>query len=403
MYHIRTTKTASGATAIQVVRYKCRKMIVVAHIGSARSSSEIKAVKLSAWEWIDKISKRQSLFPVSKKSATKLISLEKCRYLGFYYNFIYEILSQIFIRFKFHTLRHNLLTDLAIMRIIEPTSKLRSLDLLKTFFGIKYLRKHFYQALFKLIILKNEVETKVLAVAKKEFDFDFSLIFYDVTTLYFESFTEDEFKRCGFSKDNKINQPQILIALIVNIDGLPVAYEIFKGNTFEGHTIIPAIKAFQQRHKIKKFVVVADAAMLSLDNLQALQKNGLYYIVGARLGNVSESLIKTVSRQLKHIDGSIKRFSTGRGNLICSFSIKRFRKDKYEMEKQIQKAQTILQKPTKIKKLKFVKNIGHNRYQLNTKLISKAKLLLGFKGYYTNLSAKIDNEIRFNGQKVLVI
>lgn len=396
MYHIRTTKTGSGATAIQVVRYENRKMIVVAHIGSAHTPSEIKATKLSAKQWVDKISKQQSLFPSDKKAASTLISLQKCHYLGFYYNFSYEIFSQIFIRFKFHTLHYNLLTDLALMRIIEPTSKLRSLELLKDFFDVKHLRKHFYQALPHIVTLKDKVETRVLAIAKQEFNFDFSLIFYDVTTLYFESFTEDEFRKKGFSKDHKINQPQILMALIVNTDGFPIAYEIFKGNTFEGHTIIPAIMAFKRRHKVKQFVVVADAAMLSQDNLKALEANNLYYIVGARMGNASEALIKEVSSKLGTIDGATLRLSTERGNLVCGFSIKRFRKDKYEMKKQIQKAQEVLQKPAKIKRLKFVKNIGHNRYQLNTELVAKAKLLLGIKGYYTNLPPEIDNDTIIN-------
>ncbi|MFH1713098.1 MAG: IS1634 family transposase [Candidatus Jacksonbacteria bacterium] len=397
MYHIRTTKTGSGATAIQVVRYENRKMIVVAHIGSAHTPSEIKAAKLSAKQWIDKISKQRSLFPVDKKSASTLLSLQKCHYLGFYYNFSYEIISQIFIRFKFHTLHHNLLTDLALMRIIEPASKLQSLELLKDCFGVKHLRQHFYQTLPNIVALKEKVETRVLAVAKKEFNFDFSLIFYDVTTLYFESFAEDEFRKKGFSKDHKINQPQILIALIVNTDGFPIAYEIFKGNTFEGHTIIPAIKSFQRKHKVKQFVVVADAAMLSQNNLKDLEVNNLCYIVGARLGNMSKSLIKDISNKLGTIDGATLRLSTQHGNLICGFSLKRFRKDKHEMKKQIQKAQAVLQKPSKIKRLKFVQNIGYNRYQLNTELMTKAKSLLGIKGYYTNLSPeKIDNNTIIN-------
>ena len=88
MYHIRTTKTDSGATAIQIVRYENRKMIVAAHIGSAHTASEIKAARLSAKQWIDKASKQPSLFPADKKSASTLISLQKCHYLGFYYNFI---------------------------------------------------------------------------------------------------------------------------------------------------------------------------------------------------------------------------------------------------------------------------------------------------------------------------
>lgn len=392
MYYLRTTKTATKATAVQVVRYDNRKLIVVAHIGSAHTPEELKSLQRSAQKLIEKISKQRSLFPATKSSRTNLVSLEKCRYLGFRYNFIYEILTQLFIRFKFHTLRLNILTDLALMRIMEPTSKLMAIKLLKEFFGIKHSRKHFYGALPKIVALKDKIEAKVLSVAKKELNFDFSLVFYDVTTLYFESSTQDEFRKPGFSKDNKAHKPQILISLIINTDGFPVAYELFEGNRFEGHTIIPVITAFQRKHKIKKLTVVADAAMLSFANTQALQENSLYYIVGARIRNLPDGLAKKISTRLKQTDGASLRLTTKHGCLVCSFSAMRFRKDKYEMEKQIRKAQFALQDPSKMKRLKFVKNINRSRYQLNTELINRTKLLLGIKGYYTNLPPKVNND-----------
>lgn len=393
MYHIRTTKTGSGATALQVVRYENRKMIVVAHIGSAHTLAESRAAKLTAKQWIDRISRQQLLFPDKKKSASTLISLQKCQYLGFYYNFSYEIFSQIFIRFKFHTLRHNLLNDLALVRIIEPSSKLHSLKLLKDFFGIKHFRQYFYQALPQIAALKDKVETRVLATAKQEFNFNFSLIFYDVTTLYFESFREDEFRKRGFSKDNKAQQPQILIGLVVNANGFPIAYETFEGNKFEGHTLIPVIRDFQQKHQIKTLTIVADAAMLSFENLQSLQQNKLHYIVGARLGNLPLGLIKEISAKLNQINNAVIRLKTKHGDLICGFSASRFRKDKHEMEKQIQKVQFALQKPACIKRLKFLKKTGKTEFQINRALIKKTTMLLGLKGYYTNLPSKIDNEL----------
>lgn len=278
MYHVRTTKTASFSTAVQVVRYENRKLIVVAHIGSAHTTKEVNSLKRTAYTWIEKISKKQSLFPVEKHIISNLISLEKCRYLGFRYHFIYEVLTKICIRFAFHALRNNLLIDLLIIRIVEPSSKLQALKLLKELFGVKHLRKHFYEDLSYIIALKDQAEACILAIAKKELNFNFSLVFYDVTTLYFETFREDGFRKHGFSKDNKANQPQILIGLLVNTHGFPVAYHVFPGNKFEGHTLIPVISSFKRKHKIDSFTVVADAAMISFDNIKALEDNKLHYI-----------------------------------------------------------------------------------------------------------------------------
>lgn len=392
MFYIRTTKTASGSTAVQVVRYENRKKVIVVHIGSAHTSRELALLKQNAAAWIEKTTKQQKLRLFNPTTSSHLISLDKCAYLGIRYSFIYEVLSRLFTLFKFHLLRNPLLTDLALIRIIEPASKLHSIELLKEYFGIQHQRRDMYRQIPTLAARKNHVESQVLVVARRQFNFDFSLVFYDVTTLYFESCNPDELRKPGFSKDNKANQPQILIGLIVNVDGFPVAYEIFKGNTFEGHTIIPVIAAFRRRHKIKKLTIVADAAMLSLDNTRTLHGNDLHYIVGARMGNLSKSLIRDVSIKLKQVDGETLRFPTVHGELVCGFSATRFRKDKHEMEKQIRKAELALRKPSNLKRMKFVKNTSHTRYQLNTELIKKTQLLLGIKGYYTNLPPEIDND-----------
>ncbi|MDP3899622.1 MAG: hypothetical protein Q8Q23_00920 [bacterium] len=203
MYHIRTTKTSSKATAVQVVRYEDRKLIVAAHVGSAHNAEELNALKKSASVWIEKASKQASLFPVSQLSAN-FIQLDKCRYLGVRYGFIHEVLMRIAGHFDFCSLTDKaMFIDLIIIRIIEPASKLYSLELLNEFFNIKYLRKDFYRYLPEFALLKDKTENKILALAKNEFNFDFSLVFYDVTTLYFETFQSDELRKPGFSKDNK--------------------------------------------------------------------------------------------------------------------------------------------------------------------------------------------------------
>lgn len=391
MQYIRTTKTASGSTAVQVVRYFNRKKIIVVHIGSARSKRELTVLKQTATAWIEKTSRQSSLFPV--KPTSSLVPLDKCRYLGFRYAFVYESVQKLFTIFKFHLLHNKLLTDLVAARIVQPGSKLQSLEFLEEFMGVKHQRRNLSRQLPKFINLQDQVETKVLAVAKKEFGFDFSLVFYDVTTLYFESFEPDDLRKPGFSKDNKAQQPQIIIGLLVNNGGFPVAYQIFEGNKFEGHTLIPVISAFKRKHKIKTLTVVADAAMISFSNITALKDSGLNYIVGARTGSLSPNLIKEISSGLNRQDGATIRKTTDYGDLICEFSAKRFAKDKREMDKQIKKAEDLLKDPSGIKRTKFIKAKNNAAYELNQNLMDKTKLLLGMKGYYTNPGTKISDKM----------
>lgn len=391
MFYVRTTKTASSSTAVQIVRYENRKKIIVVHIGSARTEEELLALKKIANEWIEKHERqlKLQLFPLKKQESSSLIALDKCQYLGIRYWFVYDILLKILILFKFHLLDNKLLLDLVIMRLVEPASKSHSLELLEELFDIKHERRNWYRALPILVLQKDKIESKVLRLAKKEFNFDFSLVFYDVTTLYFESFEADELRKPGFSKDNKSNQPQILIGLIVNADGFPVSYEIFEGNRFEGHTLIPIILSFKRKHHIHTLTVVADAAMISQDNIKALKENNLKYIVGARMGNLSSALIQSVSKELNQVDGASIRTQTNHGTIICNFSAKRYNKDKYEMEKQLKKAEEYLKNPSQLKRTKFLKNKGEFSYELNNELIEKTKLLQGIKGYYTNLPKEI--------------
>lgn len=395
MYHVRKTKTASGATAVQVVCYIKRKMVLAKHIGSARSDPELKALRKIAEAWIKKIAKQHGLFDKveNRPPIRGLALLEKCEYIGFRYGFIYEVLMELLDRFGFAAIGNPLLRDLVIMRIVEPASKLRSLELLKEYFGINHRRQTFYEALPRLLKLKDTVEELAVKRAKVELAFDFSLVFYDVTTLYFESFSPDELRKNGFSKDNKSQQPQIVIGLMVTSQGFPVAYEIFPGNKFEGHTLIPAVKNFKAKHKISTLTIVADAAMISMDNVLALNSHKLNYIVGARMGNISPKAITHISDTLNCQDKATIRIATAQGNLICDFSAKRYAKDKREMEKQIKKAELLLKNPKEAKRVKFLKNGNRANYEINKDLIKKTKRLLGIKGYYTNLEPSVTNQM----------
>ncbi|MEN9524263.1 MAG: hypothetical protein RL536_332 [Candidatus Parcubacteria bacterium] len=131
--------------------------------------------------------------------------------------------------------------------------------------------------------------------------------------------------------------------------------------------------------------------MISKENVKALENHGLNYIVGARLGNISPRLIPEISDRLENKDGATLRIKTDLGILVCDFSQKRYAKDKREMEKQIARAEKLVNDPSKAKRTKFLKGNAAN-FEINMELIEKSEILLGIKGYYTNLGSNVSNQ-----------
>lgn len=378
--------TGSGATAVQVIRYLNRKRIIVKHIGSSHDDEELLNLKRVAQQWITDASKQLDVFSQTEASINNIQNYDN---VGLYYSWLYEALSKIISMVGYQEVLPKLLVDLSIIRIIEPGSKLRSVDLLRSYFGIAHRRQNFYDEISKWEDYKSIVEDRTVLFAHQHFQFDYSLLFYDVTTLYFETFEGDDLRKVGFSKENK-QQPQILIALMVSKDGFPISYQVFSGNTFEGHTILPVIRAFKKKHTVKHLTIIADAAMLSQENIQAIKDENMYYIVGARLGNISSEQFENLQRRLEKIDGNNIRLGSKYDHLICTFSDKRYKKDKYEMDKQILRATHTIKQPSKNSKTKYIKT-NDSKLELNKTLITKNEKLLGIKGYYTNLPEDIAN------------
>lgn len=387
---VRTVTTASGARAVQVVEYRKRMVHVCKHIGSAHSERELKQLQSVAQAWILVHPPQPQLFS-TPTNASQFLQNEY-EYRGVRFAYAYEFLYGLCKHLGICALGDRILTDLVIMRIFEPSSKLRSLALLVKYFGIEHREDTLYRHLRQFPKLKVAAEEKIVAIAKNEFGFDFSFVLYDVTTLYFETFKSDELRKPGFSKDNKSQQPQIVIGLMVTPQGFPVSYEVFAGNTFEGTTFLPSILAFKSLHKIETLTIVADAAMLSLDNMQKLTEHGLTYIVGARLGNIKSVLLRTIDSELERVDQKTMRTETPHGTLVCGFSKKRYTKDLCDMNKQIEKAKRQVDTPGKMRRAKFVSAEG-GTVSLNEGLIADRKKLLGVKGYYTNLKSVSDADI----------
>lgn len=275
------------------------------------------------------------------------------------------------------------------MRIIEPTSKRRTVELLRRYFAIQYAERTVYRLLPKLLAYQEAIESAAIQVAQHDLNESLSLVLYDVTTLYFESFKEYEFQRPGFSKDNKPQQPQIVIGLLTTRSGFPVMHQVFEGNTFEGHTMLEVVDRFQARFGQSKPVIVADAAMLSQANMKQLEDKGYHYIVGARLANANLKFIDEIHRELPRIDNALKRFTTSDkpGEVICEFSEARYKKDRREFDKQVQRAQELVKRNEPGRRAKFVKKSGDKDklFSFDDKLRVKTEKLLGIKGFVTNI------------------
>jgi len=376
-FKIRTTKTKSGKIGVQVVNYTKRKVNVFKHLGSATNDEEVEVLKKKAGNWVLMEMNKKGLFGTNKDSY-----FSNYQYLGFTYAYAYEFLEKIYHKFNFQNHVSDLFKDLVIARILEPKSKRDSLVFLQTFLGIMHSENILYKMIAKYDdATKDNLEKEIVKIAKSDFGFDFSFVLYDVTTLYFESFKSDNFKKCGFSKDHKNNQPQIVIGLMVTKEGFPLSYEVFSGNTFEGNTFLPCILDFKKKHSVGQITVVADSAMISKQNLDKLLESGLNYIIASRLANLKESLINKIDDEIKRTEGSSIRID----NLVVDYSNKRYKKDKAELDKQTEKAKLNLNARTeKISNIKYLKNDKVERY-LNQELIDKNTKLLGLKGYTTNL------------------
>ncbi|MDP2945203.1 MAG: IS1634 family transposase [Atribacterota bacterium] len=293
-------------------------------------------------------------------------------------------------------------TDIVLARIANPVSKMASIDMLEEDFGVTIDLDKAYRMMDKLDTAALERLKKItyqnslnLLGSKIE------VIFYDATTIYFESFSEDELKRNGFSKDHKHNQPQILLALMVTSDGLPVDYEIFSGDTYEGHTLIPALTKIRKRYHLDKIVFVADSAMLSQENIAELEEEGLEYIVGARLKKVKNELKDKIldHNNYKEITPGyqIAHFSDGNREIVVSYSSKRALKDASDRKKAIAKLKKKLEKSRSAKQhlsnsgyRKYLKIEGRSTILLDEEKIASESLWDGLHGVVTN--AKLSGE-----------
>lgn len=380
---VRTVKTSSGNYAVQVVSKRHGKLTVHKHIGSYRTDSEKSELLFKAKDFIDNHDNiQQGLFekqlPFPHPADVKITQSQPL--------FLYRLLCKTYETLGLNSFTDEIVKDLVIARVYSPVSKRETIEVLGDSFGKYYSLKTVYRHLKTAVDkgLKDQFQTALISFARKGLNDSLRLVFYDVTTLAFDSQAKKGLKDFGFSKDHRFHDVQVVVGLLVNRDGFPLYFDVFNGKTFEGKTFISVVEKVKALLRNPDLVVIADAAMVSRINIEELDKRDIGFIVGARLANLPVKLQEQISQNVLGQNLKTTTVSYLNHRLICQYSTSRAAKDKSDRKKQIDRAKTIISSPSQIsRRFRFVQTVN-GKYEVNNALIEKAKRLEGIKGYVTN-------------------
>ena len=399
---VRQLKNRSGSTSVQVISKFYGKYKVYKTIGSATTQQKIDELVLLAKQEIKNAENQQELFSSESDDKADLLfdalSNASIKTLGpeIIFGKIYDFIG-------FNKIGEEMFRHLVISRMAFPLSKLKTIQYLYRYQGVLLDIDAIYRFLDKLnSTLKEQVEQIAFAHTLRLLNGNISVVFYDMTTLYFEASDEDDLRKTGFSKDGKHQNPQIFIGLLVGLGGYAIGYDIYEGNTYEGHTLIPFLEKISKKFNLNKPIVVADAGLLSNDNIKALEEKEYEYILGGRLKNEPEN-IKHQILENKFIDGTTISIAKSKNTrLIVNYSSLRASKDVHNRQRGLSR----LEKQIKTGKLtkSSINNKGYNKYLKMTGDVSieidYQKYALdnkwdGLKGYVTNTKLT-NNEVLEN-------
>lgn len=397
--YIRKKTNPSGSVSVQVIQKVNGRNKILSVVGSATTWQEIEELVNQAREEIEILTAQPKLFisenDVAIEQAYAMLSNSNIRTLG-----PEIIFGKIYDNIGFGAIKEDMFRHLVIARLAFPLSKLKTIDYLYRYLGTSLDIDAVYRFLDKLNSkLKPAVEKIAFEHTKRILEGNISVVFYDMTTLYFEASDEDDLRKTGFSKDGKHQCPQIYIGLLVGLGGYAIGYDIFEGSTYEGHTLIPFIEKISRKFDLNKPVVIADAGLLSKENIEALQSNGYEYILGGRIKNETSS-IKSKILSTSFSDGLTVNFMKNKIiRLIVNYSDSRAAKDAYNRKRGLIR----LEKQVKRNRLTKanINNRGYNKYlkltgditvEIDYDKFNKDQEWDGLKGYITNTKIS-DSEV----------
>ena len=431
------TSPNSPKKAVQIVESfregKKVRQKIVRHVGTALNDKELKAMQELAEHIKAEMAhqKQAALFDNSvlaemaiaareKEDGQPLeVDLKKLREQSRVTTGIHEVYGKVYGLFDFdrviaNPLRKKAATNnlrQAVMgRIANPLSKRATAAMLTESYGASISEAALYRMMDHIDDkVVDKIQKNAYRLASSLFSSPLRVMFYDCTTLYFESFTEDELKENGYSKDLKFNQPQVLLSLLVTDQGLPVGYDVFPGSTYEGHTLCKAVEKLEKAYGLEDLIVVADSGMLNEDNLQIIEEQGKSYIVGGRIKNQSKAVtdkvldkdgytsfgdgLSTKDITFKKKDKETKEEVERR--LVASYSESRAHKDSHDRQQAVDKLLDKVKKTSNPKDLisnfgyqKYIKLEGEASYTIDPQKIENDKKWDGLLGVVTNI--KVD-------------
>jgi hypothetical protein len=398
--YVRTVKTASGATAVQIVHSSRRGSRDIEHIGSAHDDAELELLKAAARQRLvagqDELDLglAGSNVAAGGRSSGRPLPITSSR-MGHLWDALehgYRVLG-----FERAAGGDEVFRDLVLARIIEPTSKMDTPRVLDET-GVPSAS---YPTINRRLPVYAGQEWRIKlarACAAHAGLGPATLVLYDVTTLYFETDAGDGFRESGFSKERRL-EPQITVGLLTDAAGFPLAINAFEGNKAETATIVPVLQGFQELHGLADITVVADAGMISDANVKALEDAGLSFILGARIPKVPYVVQawRDAHPDAEFTDGQIwvQRWPAGpkdkRRDQIHYYQWKadRARRTLKGIDEQVAKAEKAVAGKTAVKRNRFVHLDGGTR-SVNRDLEAKARALAGLKGYITDLTTQPD-------------
>lgn len=385
---VRKKKNASGKISVQVIDKSLGKYIVLHTVGSSANPTLLDQYVKLAHQWIKE---RKGVQELDFSNERELFERLADSITHFELAGIRLLLGKLFDDIGFGVIKDDVFRYLVYYRLVFPRSKLKTTEFLARYHGIFWSDDTIYRYLDKLY---NNQKEKVQQISYqhtlKIIGGELKLVFYDVTTIYFEIDAEDNLRKTGYSKDGKAQHPQIVLGLLVSENGYPLTYDIFEGNKFEGHTMLPVIKSFKKKYSLDKLVIVADAGLLSASNIKELTEQKYEFILGAKLKTEKQKVQQQIL-SLKLKNGESHMLQKDGLNLVVSYSDKRAAKDRQNREKGLRKLEKLL-KSGKLTKAN-INNKGYNKFltmqgeidvTLNKQKILDDEKWDGLKGYVTN-------------------
>jgi len=387
---IRQKQNKSGSISIQILIKENGRNRLIKSIGCSTEPKELAILNERAKQELERLRGQSNLFIFEKdihiESFISELSNAQIRTIG-----PELVFGKIYNHIGYNKINSDLFRHLVIARLAFPLSKLKTIEYLYRYQGIIFDLDTVYRFMDKLNTeLKDQVEQISFKHTLKVLNGNLTIMFYDMTTLYFEASDEDDLRKIGFSKDGKHSNPQIYLGLLVGLGGYAIGYDIFEGNIYEGHTLVPTIEKISKKFNLSKPIIVADAGLLNNDNIKALESQEYEYILGARIKNESiENKEKMLSASFE--DKSYIVIESGNAKLIVQYSSKRAKKDEHNRKRGLKN----LEKKIKSGKLtkQNINNRGYNKYlkmegeiiiSIDEEKFKADQKWDGLKGYVTN-------------------